>query len=90
MICHDEGDRLIIYASAAGRPNNPAWYYNVVANPEVTVEYGTDHFTAQAMVVSGAERDRLWAEQVARMPTFAAYEENTDRIIPVVALERIP
>ncbi len=90
VICHDEGDRLIVYASAAGRPSNPAWYYNIVAHAEVSVEYGTERFAARATVTTGAERDRLWAEQVARMPSFAPYEENTDRIIPVIALERIP
>ena len=88
VICHDEGDRLIVYATAAGRPNNPAWYHNVVANPDVIVEYGTDRFTARATEITGAERDRLWAEQVARAPSFGEYERRTTRVIPVVALVR--
>lgn len=55
----------------------------------MTVEYGTDRFTAHATVITGAERDRLWAEQVARAPSFGAYERATTRVIPVVALDRV-
>ena len=84
-----DGDRVLVYASAAGRPNNPAWYHNVVANPEVTVELGTETFPARATEITGPERDRLWAEQVARAPGFGAYERMTSRTIPVVALERV-
>ncbi len=89
MACTEDGARLLVYASAAGRPNNPAWYHNVVANPLVTVEYGTERFSARATVITGAERDRLWAEQVARAPGFGDYQRNTARVIPIVALERI-
>jgi deazaflavin-dependent oxidoreductase (nitroreductase family) len=88
VACTVDGDRFIVYASAAGRPNHPAWYHNLVANPEVTVEYGTERFQARATVLTGAERDRLWDEQVARAPGFGDYQRNTARIIPVVALER--
>lgn len=90
VMCMLDGDRILIYASAAGRPSNPAWYHNLVANPEVIVELGTERFPARATVTTGAERDRLWAEQVARVPSFGAYERNTTRVIPVVALERVP
>ena len=88
MVCTVDGDRLIVYASAAGRPHNPAWYHNLVADPAVTVEYGTERFPARATVVTGAERDRLWDAQVARAPGFGAYQRGTTRVIPVVALER--
>lgn len=90
VMCTVDGDRFLVYASAAGRPNNPAWYHNVVANPEVTVELGTETFPARATEVTGPERDRLWNEQVARAPGFGDYERMTTRTIPVVALERIP
>ncbi len=72
MACTVDGDRLLVYASAAGRPNNPAWYDNLVANPLVTVEYGTERFPARATIITGAERDRRWEEQVARAPGFGA------------------
>lgn len=90
VMCAVDGDRLIVYASAAGSPNNPAWYHNIVANPEATVELGSERFAARATEITGAERDRLWAEQVARVPSFGAYARNTTRVIPVVALDRIP
>jgi len=83
-----DGDRLLVFASNAGAPTNPAWYHNLVANPTVTVEVGTETFEARATVVTGEERDRLFAEQAKRMPGFATYQQNTTRVIPVVALER--
>ena len=83
-----DGDRLLVFASKAGAPTNPAWYHNLVANPTVTVEVGTETFEARATVVTGEERDRLFAEQAKRMPGFATYQQNTTRVIPVVALER--
>jgi deazaflavin-dependent oxidoreductase (nitroreductase family) len=89
LVCTVDGDRLLIYASAAGEPNNLAWYHNLVANPEVTVELGTETFPARATVITGAERDRLWNEHVARAPNFGEYERKTTRTIPVVALNRV-
>ena len=83
-----EGDRIYVFASKAGAPTNPDWYYNLVAHPEVTVELGTDRFEAVATPVDRAERDRIYAEQASRYPGFAEYEAKTDRVIPVVALER--
>ena len=85
---NQDGDRLIIYASKAGAPTNPSWYHNLVANPRVTVEVGTDKYDATAAVITGAERDRLWAENVAKNPGFGEYEKKTTRTIPVVALTR--
>jgi deazaflavin-dependent oxidoreductase (nitroreductase family) len=79
---------LYVFASKGGAPSNPDWYYNVLAHPEVTVEYGSDRFRATATPVSGAERDRLYAEQASRFPGFAEYQEKTERTIPVVALQR--
>jgi deazaflavin-dependent oxidoreductase (nitroreductase family) len=82
-----EGDRLYVIASKAGAPTSPDWYHNLVANPQV--EFGDDHFTAHAVpIVSGPERDRLYAAQVAVQPGFADYEKSTTRVIPVVELRR--
>ena len=84
-----DGDKIVVIASKGGAPTNPAWYHNLVANPTVTVELGTEKFPARATVVTGAERDRLFAAQAALMPAFAEYETKTTRKIPVVVLERL-
>lgn len=83
-----EGDRRFVFASKAGAPTNPDWFHNLKANPEVTVEMGTETFGARAEEVFGAERDRIYAEQARRYPGFAEYEEKTTRTIPVVELLR--
>ena len=90
LVYGKDGERLLIFASKAGAPTNPALYHNLVANPTVTVEVGSETFEARASVVTGEERDRLYAEQAKRMPGFATYQQNTTRVIPVVALERTP
>ncbi|WP_158887060.1 nitroreductase family deazaflavin-dependent oxidoreductase [Amycolatopsis anabasis] len=82
-----DGDRLVIIASYAGSPKNPAWYHNLKANPEVTVEIGTETHQAVATEVTGAERDRLYAAMVEVMPGFAEYQEKTTRVIPVITLK---
>ncbi|MEV2267577.1 nitroreductase family deazaflavin-dependent oxidoreductase [Nonomuraea africana] len=83
-----DGDRLVIIASNAGADNHPAWYHNLLANPDVTVELGTETFAAKPELIEGDERDRLYAAMVAVAPTFAEYEAKTTRRIPVVALNR--
>jgi len=85
----DDGT-LYVFASKAGAPTSPDWYHNLVARPEVEVEFGTDRFDATATPVVGARRDEIYAEQARRFPGFAEYQEKTDRVIPVVALERQP
>ncbi len=90
LVCSQDGDRLVIIASKAGAPEHPAWYHNLRANPEATVEFGTETFRAKARVAEGAERDRLYAAQAAIMPTFNEYQQKTTRVIPVVVLERLP
>jgi len=79
-------DRLVIIASKGGAPTNPDWYYNIVANPQVTVEVGTEQFTAKASIAPEPERTRLYAKMVEKMPGFAEYEKKTTRKIPVVIL----
>ena len=85
---YTENGRIFIFASKGGAPDNPAWYHNLVANPKVTVELGTDRFDATAVPVAGVERDDIYAKQAALVPGFAAYQENTTRIIPVIELQR--
>jgi deazaflavin-dependent oxidoreductase (nitroreductase family) len=84
-----DGDRLLVYASQGGSPEHPDWYLNLVANPQVIVEVGGERYEALATPLEGEERDREFAAQVKRWPHFAAYQEQTDRVIPVVALTRI-
>ncbi len=89
LVHHQEGDELHIYASAGGADHHPAWYHNLVANPDVTVEVGTETLPMRARVTTGGERDRLFAEQVERAPGFGAYQRKTTRVIPVIVLERV-
>ncbi len=83
-----DGDRLLVFASRGGTPTNPDWYYNLLAHPEVTVEVGSETYAATATVLSGEERDRLYAKQAGLYPQFAEYQAKTTRQIPVIALER--
>ncbi|HZM55182.1 MAG TPA: nitroreductase family deazaflavin-dependent oxidoreductase [Acidimicrobiales bacterium] len=83
-----EGERLFVFASKAGAPTNPDRFHNIVADPAVTVEVGSVRFAAVATVLEGDERYRVYAEQAIRYPGFAEYQAATDRIIPVVALDR--
>ena len=83
-----EGERKFIFASFAGAPTNPAWYHNLIAHPDVEVEIGTEKFNARAVVVTGEERDRIYARQARKSANFADYEKKTDRVIPVVELIR--
>jgi deazaflavin-dependent oxidoreductase (nitroreductase family) len=83
-----DGERMVIFASKAGAPTNPAWYHNLVANPTATVELGTESFQATARVASGEERAELYNRQAELRPQFADYAEKTTREIPVVVLER--
>lgn len=83
------GDAWAVFASKAGAPTNPDWYYNLLADPEVTIEVGTETIPARAREASGEERTRIWEKQKADMPGFAGYEEKAgDRTIPVIVLER--
>lgn len=81
-----DGERWVVIASKAGAPTHPDWYYNVVANPQVTVEVGTEKFQALASVAEEPERTRLYDQMVKVMPGFDDYRSNTSRVIPVIVL----
>ena len=83
-----DGEDIYIIASKAGAPTNPAWFHNLVANPEVTVELPGETFTATAVVADEDRRARLYAQTVEQMPGFGEYQAKTTRVIPVVVLER--
>jgi deazaflavin-dependent oxidoreductase (nitroreductase family) len=83
-------DSVAVFASKGGSSTNPDWYHNVVANPDVTVELGTETFPARARIAEGAERASIWERQKRAWPGFAGYEEKTKGIreIPVIVLDK--
>jgi deazaflavin-dependent oxidoreductase (nitroreductase family) len=85
----DDGN-VIIVASMGGADRHPAWYLNLEANPEVTVEVGSEKYAAHARIANGAERERLYAQHADLHPSFHDYVTKTTRVIPVIVLERLP
>jgi len=83
-----DGNRYLIAASYAGGPNNPPWYYNLLATPIVEVEMGTERFQARAEILNEPERATLYARIASTYPMFAEYQRQTTRPIPVIALYR--
>lgn len=88
LVYSKDGDRYVIIASMGGAPKHPAWYHNIVANPTVTLEVGTEKFQATATIAEEPERTRLYNAQAEMMPAFKDYEQKTTRRIPVVVLTR--
>jgi deazaflavin-dependent oxidoreductase (nitroreductase family) len=89
LVYTKDGDRIVIIASFAGGPKNPPWYHNLVANPEATVEVGSERFRVKATVTASEERQRLFDRQAEQIPIFAEYKQKTTRQIPVFVLTRI-
>ena len=83
-----DGDRILVFGSKGGFPTHPDWYFNLKANPNASVEVGTDRYDVQAEEVKGEERDRLYAKQAGLYPPFGEYQAKAGRTIPVVALKR--
>jgi deazaflavin-dependent oxidoreductase (nitroreductase family) len=88
LVAFIDGERMYVFASYGGAPTDPDWFHNLVANPQVTVEFGHDTYVATARLVEGAERDDIWNRQVAVRPNFGEYQDKTARVIPVVELVR--
>jgi deazaflavin-dependent oxidoreductase (nitroreductase family) len=86
VACIRDGDRLAVIASKGGAPTNPDWYYNVIANPLVNIEVGTEKFQARASVAEEPERTCLYNQMVTVMPGFDDYRRKTTRVIPVIVL----
>jgi deazaflavin-dependent oxidoreductase (nitroreductase family) len=82
------GENYIAVASKGGAPENPQWYYNLVAHPDATVENGKETFPVRARLLSGEERERAFARAVEVFPNYAEYQKKTTRQIPVFLLER--
>lgn len=83
-----DGGHLLVIGSAAGADRHPAWYHNLLAHPLVEVETGADAYEAVAVPAEGARREALFAHVVRAEPGYGAYQEQTARPIPVVALQR--
>ena len=82
------GDHVIV-GSQGGRPQHPDWYLNLVAGPEVGVQVKADRFRARARTAEGEERERLWRQMNGIWPPYDEYQLKTERVIPVVVLERL-
>lgn len=89
MMYRDEDGRLFVFASKAGADTDPDWFRNLVKTPVVTVELGTDTFSATAQPLAEDERSRVYARQAEKFPGFAEYQAKTTRAIPVVELVRV-
>ncbi len=88
MMYLNEDNRIYVFASKAGAETHPDWFHNLRANPRVSVELGTEHYEATAVILDEEERSRVYAEQATRFPGFADYQSKTTRVIPVVELVR--
>jgi deazaflavin-dependent oxidoreductase (nitroreductase family) len=84
-----DDSRYLIFASKGGADTNPAWYHNLKAHPDTTIEVGTETLRVKAIELHGEERDELYARQAERYPGFADYQARTKRVIPVFALEPV-
>lgn len=82
-----DGDRYVVIASKGGAPENPDWYYNLLATPQVKVEVGTREIYVKAFLAKEPDRTRLYEKMVAMLPSFAEYRQKTPRLIPVFVLE---
>jgi len=89
LLCFEHDDRRYVIGSLGGAPKHPNWYLNLLDEPRVHVRFGAELYEADARTVSDEERAVLWPELVARYPMFGDYQANTDRQIPIVALEAI-
>ena len=83
-----DGDDVVIVASKGGFHKHPAWFHNLRANPDTTVQIGSERRPVHARVATPEERERLWPRVVAAYGDYARYQERTDREIPLVILER--
>jgi deazaflavin-dependent oxidoreductase (nitroreductase family) len=89
LVYSRDGGHYVIVASKGGAPTHPAWYHNLVAHPNVTIEVLGKKFPARARIVEGEDYERLYSGHAAINPTFHEYRKRTTRKIPVVVLEPI-
>jgi deazaflavin-dependent oxidoreductase (nitroreductase family) len=85
-----DGDDLVVVASKGGNPRHPAWYHNLMANPDTEIQVGSERRPVHARAANADERARLWPKAVETYGGYGGYQEKTDRVIPLVILERRP
>jgi F420H(2)-dependent quinone reductase len=83
-----DGDDVVVIASKGGDPRHPAWFHNLMANPDTEIQLGTEHRKVHARMATREERARMWPKAVDTYGGYAGYQERTDRVIPLVVLER--
>jgi F420H(2)-dependent quinone reductase len=82
-----DGENIVLIASRGGHRRNPAWFHNLVANPDTTIQVGSERHAVHARVADGKERQRLWPQVVEMYSGYRDYQAKTDREIPLVLLE---
>lgn len=87
LVYVDDAPDVVLVASKGGHPRNPAWYHNLLANPDTTVQIGAARRAVRARVATPEERERLWPKAVATYSGYSGYQERTAREIPLVILE---
>jgi deazaflavin-dependent oxidoreductase (nitroreductase family) len=88
LMYHEHGEAIVVAASKGGQPTHPAWFHNLMASPDTTVQIGSEVRAVRARLATGAERDQLWKKMVAIYPGYDFYERNAKgREIPVVVLD---
>jgi deazaflavin-dependent oxidoreductase (nitroreductase family) len=88
LMYHEHGDAIVVAGTKGGQPSHPAWFHNLMANPDTTVQIGSQVREVRARLASDHERDRLWEKMVASYPGYDFYERNArERKIPVVVLD---
>jgi deazaflavin-dependent oxidoreductase (nitroreductase family) len=89
LIYRQVGDGYVIVASKGGAAHHPAWYLNLAANPDVTVQVKDEVFDGRARTAEGDERAGLWPLMAEVWPDYENYQERTERQIPVIVIERV-
>lgn len=89
LVTFEDDGRLVVVASKGGAPSHPDWYYNILANPVVEVEYGTEKFKARATIAEEPERSELYKRMENELAAFSEYKVRAGRVIPVVTLSRL-
>lgn len=87
LMYYPDGERYLVVAANAGFDRHPAWFHNLMAQPDATFILGRDEHQVCARVVEGNERDELWPRMIPHNPLWAAFQTRTSRVTPLVALE---
>ena len=88
LIHREDDGRWVLVASQGGRPEHPAWFKNLTAQPDAEIQVKADRIPVRAREAEGEERERLWSRMTEVWPAYDDYQKRTDRRIPIVVLER--